>query len=418
MSCCAAMTLTSPPRHVPAAPLVTADFAWLVAAHFIQALAWSAMLLFPVYLAHLGASRVEIGAVMGAAPVGGLLLRPLVGWSLDAWGRKKTLAVGTVVTAASMFSIYAIEDIGPVAWAMRFVFGMGVGTLFTGYFVLCADVVPEARRTEGIALFGISGLLPLLVNPFAAQIGIAAADLRWFLPLTGLSVLLSLLALARVREPVKSTTLAGTLTPTGHGRVGLREVLGALTEPRLRSVWLITLVFASLIMLFASFATVAAGARGLARPSDFWLTYAAGAICVRLLGARLPDRLGVHNMVAPALAVLVVGALLMAGAQTTRGLQIAGLLAGLGHGFGFPVLASLVTARSTERVRGSALAMFTALWDVSLLVVPPLLGAVADAAGDAVMFALAAVLAIGGLLIWTLLEHRWGARPGRRGPMG
>ena len=38
-------------------PLLTRNFGFLVTAHFIQAMGWSSMLLFPLYLAHVGASR-------------------------------------------------------------------------------------------------------------------------------------------------------------------------------------------------------------------------------------------------------------------------------------------------------------------------------------------------------------------------
>ncbi len=387
----------------PPAPLFTRAFGLLVTAHFIQAVGWASMLLFPLYLAHLGASRSQIGAVMGAAAIGGLVLRPLIGWSLDRWGRKPTLTVGTLISGAAMVGIAGIDSIGPAAYAVRVVFGIGTAALFTGYFTFCTDIVPAARRTEGIALFGISGLLPLLVNPAAERFGVNAVDLAWFLPILGLVMITSLLALRPIKEPV---------THASHAPPGPAEVLRALRRRSLWPVWLATCIFAGLVMLFGTFATVVAKDRGIEWPATYWLTYAGGSVCVRLLGARIPDRLGTANMVAPSLAMCVVGALALAGVHDLDTLAVAGLLGGIGHGYAFPVLTSQVAERTPEAVRGSALAMFTALWDVAFLLVPPAFGAVADRHGDGYMFSAAALLGTVSMVGWLAAEHRWGRKGG------
>lgn len=385
-----------PPR------LLTRDFNLLVAAHLLQALGWSTMLLLPLYLSFLGGSRATIGVVVASAAVGGLLLRPAVGWSLDRWGRKPTLVVGTIVMVIAMVGMALVTSVGPLIIGLRVLFGAGTGALFTGYFTLATDLIPASRRTEGIALFGISGLVPLAVNPLAEQLGVSGADIRWFLPAMGGLLLLSLIPLAMVRE---GTTHRST-TP-----LSLRYVLAELRRPVLWPVWVATMVFASLVVLFMSFASVTAQSRGIGSPASFWWTYAVGAIAVRLFGARLPDRLGPHNLVIPALGIEVAGALLLASAHDATLFQLAGLLGGFGHGIGFPVLTSQVATRVPDSVRGSAMAMFTGLWDVSFLAAPPILGLAADRWGDAAMFSGSATLALIALTLWVIVEHRLGREP-------
>ena len=78
------------------------------------------------------------------------------------------------------------------------VHGVVEASLFAGYFTYAADIVPESRRTEGIALFGVSGMLPVSLGPligdwilaradypqlFAVSIGFAALSLLISLPL-------------------------------------------------------------------------------------------------------------------------------------------------------------------------------------------------------------------------------------------
>ena len=371
----------------------------LVVAHTLASLGFASMILLPLYLDHLGALRAEIGALMAAASIGGLLSRPLVGAALDAWGRKPTLTVGTLFAVAAMGLVWLVVDVGATAWGMRILFGVGEGAMFSAYFTFVADVVPDERRTEGIALFGVSGLVPLAVSPLAALSGVDAADLRWFLPAAGLVVLSSLLFLALIPEPggkIERSTLS----------VG--AALRALRARPLWSCWLGTIVFGGLVSLFMAFASVVAERRGISLPTGLWLLYAGGAASVRLVGARLPDRVGPANLFTPALACYIAAVMIATEASTDMGFLAAGLFAGLGHGYCFPVLTTQVVGRVPEAYRGSGLSLFTALFGVAALLINPTCGAVADRYGDAVMLWVASTAATGGLALWAVLEHYLG----------
>ena len=149
------------------ASLWTRPFCILTLSHLLGALGYASMLLLPLYLTHLGGTRAEVGLIMSSAHIAGLLTRPFVGWSLDRFGRKSSLIFGGVVTAVSLAMIHWVNAIDYSAYGVRILFGIGEGFIFTGYFALAADLIPQSRRTEGLALFGVAGLLPLLVNPIA-----------------------------------------------------------------------------------------------------------------------------------------------------------------------------------------------------------------------------------------------------------
>lgn len=390
--------MTAGPTPEPA--VVTGPFVRLWIAHFLQALGYSSMLLLPLYLDHLGASRAEIGAIMASASVGGLAGRPLIGWALDTIGRKPVLLLGTLVVVAGMALVGAVDRIGPLAYVMRLLVGLGTGTLFTGYFTLAADLVPEQRRAEGIALFGISGLTPLLVNPLSDVLGIDPPDLRWFLPAVGLVILASLAFLPGVPERPRDEN---------RERFTLAKALEALRHRSLWPAWAGTCVFAGLVAVFMSFATVAAEARGIAAPAMVWGTYAGGAVLVRLFGAKLPERLGLFRVGSVSLFLYAAGVWVAADAQTGAAFAVAGLLGGIGHGYCFPVITSQVVTRSPLALRGVAMASFTGLWEAARLVVAPGFGAIADAQGDAAMLRIAAVTGVAGLVVWGLLERGQGS---------
>ncbi len=371
------------------------DFGLLMGAHFLQALGFSSMLLLPLYLEHLGASRTEIGAVMATAAVSGLLARPLVGWSLDRVGRKPTLFTGTACLVSGVALVAAVDDLGPVVYVARLLVGVGTGALFTGYFTLASDLVPVSRRVEGLALFGVSGLAPLAVNPLVQELGVAAPGLRWVFPLIALLIAGSALFLWKVPEPESGPRLP----------LPLAKISRALAHRDLWSVWLATCVFSTLVAVFMAFATVTAAERGVERPALIWLAYAGGAIAVRVFGARLPERIGIANMIAPALGIYALASILVADGLFDRDFLFAGLLAGLGHGYGFPVLTGQVVERAPQALRGMALAAFTALWELTRLSLTPAFGWIGDLYGDPALFISAALLTAAGLAVWLGLEH-------------
>ncbi|MCB9523348.1 MAG: MFS transporter [Myxococcales bacterium] len=378
-------------------PLVTRAFGLLVAGHFLQAVGYSSMLLLPLYLAALGATRAQVGGAMAVASIGGLVLRPPAGWAIDAVGRRPTVVAGTLSLAVGSALLVGVTSIGPLLWASRLLVGVGAGTLFTVYFAFAADVIPASRRTEGIALFGVSGLAPLAVNPLVGDLNIAPLEIRWIYPVIAGLVLLSMWPALRVPEPDRPTDGAGPPPAS---------VLATLGARPLWSVWAATTTFSGMVALFMAFATVAAADRGVPDAARLWYGYAGAAVAVRLVGAGLPDRVGPVNMVTPALAAYVAAALLIAQVDGPGPLLLAGVLAGVGHGYCFPVLTAQVITRAPANRRGAAMAGFTALWEVTALALPPLFGLWADRHDDATMFATAAVMAVLGLVAWVLLEHR------------
>src|SRR5512141_1261100 len=56
----------------------------------------------PIYAKQLGATALDIGGVMSIFAIIITILRPLVGWGIDRWGRKVFLAAAFVFYALSM----------------------------------------------------------------------------------------------------------------------------------------------------------------------------------------------------------------------------------------------------------------------------------------------------------------------------
>ena len=106
---------------------------------------------------------------------------------------------------------------------------------------------------------------------------------------------------------------------------------------------------------------------------------------------------------------LYAGAFLVAAeASTPLAFHLAGGMAGLAHGWCFPVLVSQVVTRMPDRLRGTGLAFFTALWAITQLTLTPVFGWIADTTSDGLMFTAGALLGTLVLAAWAVFEHRWG----------
>ena len=136
-----------------------------------------------------------------------------------------------------------------------------------------------------------------------------------------------------------------------------------------------------------------------------WVAYAASAIAVRLGGGALPDRFGNHNFIVPASAAYVGAAWCMADCGILGYGDSRGGLAGLGHGYCFPILVSSLMTRVPEAMRGRAMAGFTGLWDIASLVAAPAMGKGIDVYGDSLAFWAMGAVALFGVSGWALLEY-------------
>ena len=144
-------------------------------------------------------------------------------------------------------------------------------------------------------------------------------------------------------------------------------------------------------------------AAGIGEISSFFTPYAVTAVLLRVFLGWVPDRIGVKRALFPALGLLGLGLVGLAFATEAWHVALIGVVCGMGHGYVFPILSSLIVTRAPAEDRGAAVTLFTALFDVGILLGGPLLGGVADWMGHRAMFVVAAALTALGLAVFA----RW-----------
>ena len=379
--------------------LFTRTFVLVSIANFTAGMTWALFLHFPRFLADLGASDAQIGLIFGTMALSAIAIRPLLGTAMDRYGRRPVILVGNVLNTVFVLLYLTVGAIGPWIYAVRIGHGIGEAMLFSAYFTYAADVVPATRRTEGIAIFGVSGLLPIAVAGILGDfiLSVAGPDELFISAavFSGATLLLSFW-LPEVRPEAVH----------GRRRVGFWSVVA---RRELLSIWWMVGAFSVALAGYFVFIRRFVDDTGLGSVSLFFSTYIGVAVAERLFLGRLPDRVGRSRVLYPSMAFIAAGFFLLAGAGSWVAVAVAGALCGAGHGFAFPILAAMLVDRAPEEARGSAMAFFTALVDAGTLIGGPALGAIVDASGWGTMFTVSGVALILATLAYAPLDG-WATR--------
>ena len=139
---------------------------------------------------------------------------------------------------------------------------------------------------------------------------------------------------------------------------------------------------------------------------SFFTAYTIAAVALRLFFGWVPDRVGARRVLIPSMLIGGAGVATLAIATHDIHIIVAGVLAGVGHGYAFPIASSLVVERAPARERGMALAAFTALFDLGLLFGAPILGFTLEQSGYTTMYLLAASVVTGGAIAFAVWDRK------------
>jgi len=367
----------------------------LFTAHLLFGLSFWPYVLLPVFLQGLGADLAQVGIVMGSASLSGILVRPWIGSTLDRVGRRRCLLSGGFIFLTANLSYLWISRIGWGIYAVRLLHGAGMGILMATFFTLAADLSPASRRTEGIALFGVSGHL-------AGALGVLLGE--QILRLEGYGTLFKVCAGLAGLSILVSFTIQ---EPSGQGEAPPTEgfLKTALKRP-IRIPLAATFAFAVGMTSYMVFLKPFALSIGLSSISYFFLAYSLTAVAVRLIGANWPERFGFKRILYPSQLSLALGIVLIYLRPSLGGFVLSGLLCGIGHGFIFPILSVLVISREHEARRGSLMTLFTLLYDLGLFVGAPMLGLIAKRFGYPSMFVAAASVVLTSWVLFVFLDEK------------
>lgn len=383
------------PRYVE--PLWTRAFLLAWVANFLHTTGFHVYLHLPGWVDGRGAGEILIGVVIAAMSVAAIASRPMIGRIMDTRGRRLVMIVGGVLHVLAPMLYLLVDGLPDDSWGavigVRLVHGVAQAAMFSVLFTIAADMIPASRRAEGIALFGISGMIPIAVGGLLGDAVIVDGDYRSLFWITSACAGLGLLCSLGLPE-------------TRRGGPS-RSFFAAALAPELRPLWFVGTAFAmGLAAYFVFLKTYLIEAPELGTMGMFFTTYAIAAVLLRVLFGWVPQRYGMVRVLIPSMLLGASGLWLLAVADSPAYLILAAVSCGIGHGFAFPIVSALVVTRARPEERGSAIALFTALFDLGLLLGGPSFGIAVKLAGYRWTFALAGALVVLATAIFVVWDRR------------
>ena len=376
------------------AGLASPAFVILVTATFAVFAAVGAIIpVLPRYVTGpLGGGGAGVGLVVGAFFVAALCSRPFAGRLGDERGRRLVIAGGAAVMAVSVAAFPLAPNVAALA-LLRLVQGAGEAAFYVGVASAVTDLVPAARRGEAVSYFSAALYAGLALGPLMGEAVLSHGSYGW----------------------VWATAAALAALAAGAGLV-LREAdrpwpAGASARARLlhpaaivpgSAFGLATFGYAA----FAAFMPLYARTLGLSGSGAVFGCYAGLTLAGRVLGARLPDRLGAARTARAGMVLMAVGMAVLGTWRSPAGLWTGTVVFAAGNAFLFPALLSLTLAVAPERERGAVVGTVIAFFDIGQGAGALLLGPLAAAAGYPVLFLTGAAGAAAGLVVLSTYLRR------------
>jgi MFS family permease len=349
---------------------------------FVETMLYSALVpLLPGYAREFGLSKTAAGLLVGAYAAGAVLGALPGGIAAARYGPRRAMLFGLAIMGVASLAFGFAGD----AWTLglaRLAQGLGGSLAWAGALTWLIAGTPRERRGEMLGTAIGSAIFGALLGPAVGALAHHVGPRPVFVGLAGLAVVLGGWAL---RLPPADAE------PPRRG-----AVVRAIREPQvLGALWLMTipaLVF-GVVGVLAPLALDEAG-WSAAAIAVAWIVSAAIEMVIAPLIGRVSDRRGrllpLRISLAGAVTVLVAFSIADRPAAVVPVLILSGVTFGA---FWAPAMALLSDA--AERIglaQGLAFGLMNAAWGAGNAIGPSVGGALADAGGDALPYALAALL--------------------------
>ncbi len=371
--------------------MVTGRFLVVTLATFAYFLGLGALLpTLPRYVSDvLQGGGLQVGLVVGSFAVSAAVVRPWAGRFGDRYGRRVLLSGGALLVGLTTLAYTQVEAIGLLV-ALRLLTGIGEAAVFVGAATATQDMAPAHRRGEAASYFSVALYSGLALGPALGEhLAKTAGYHRVWLVAGGASLVAALLGLGTPHQPRPDIPRPTRLLHRAALGPGLVLMLGLIPFTG-----------------FAAFLAIYGPSIGLHDTGPVFFAYAGMVLAIRLVGAKLPDRLGWARASTLALGSVTFGGLIIAVWASVAAVWVGAAALALGMSLLYPALFSAALDGVPDHERSQAVGTFSLFFDLSQGVGAPLLGLVVALSSERGAFAVSALIASGGFLAQRHLRQR------------
>ena len=356
----------------------------------------------PLYIDDVGASKQEIGLVMGSFAIGLLLSRPMLGRLADERGRKITLLIGTIVAAIAPFGYLATQSLGLLI-LVRIFHGISVAAFTTGYSALVADFAPAETRGEIIGYMTLATPLGLAIGPALGGYLEATSGYGILFLLSAELGFVALLGILQVTNPPVQTH-EQTEGEDVYDGLRLRNFWQILGSPRVRVPTIVMLLVGLSVGAVHTFVSLFLKSTEVDFNGGLFFTAAAiSSFSIRVFAGKASDRFGRGLFITFGIFCYVLALILLWQAYSPMVFLLAAIAEGAGGGTLISMMITMMADRSLPQERGKIFAICIAGLDLGIAIAAPILGIIAELVGYRDMFGYGA--AITSLALILFLTH-------------
>ncbi len=299
----------------------------------------------PLYLSgvlHVEESR--IGIVLSSYVIALFFVRPFSGYLVDNTPRKLLYLISTICFIATFLGYYFAATVLFFV-VLRFVHGIFWAVASVSANTVAIDVIPSARRSEGIGYFGVNSNVAMAIAPF---IGVHIYKSYGFSALVTAALTLGVLAIltiALIHPPEREKSVEACKQPMSFDRFILVNALPIL--------------FNQLFLAFGwgalmAYAVLYGEHLGIKNPGYFFLFLAGGVVFSRLFSGRMVDRGYMHRVAVISLLIISPGFFFFSAIHSFAAFNASALVMGVGFGLILPALQTIYVNMTTAARRGTA----------------------------------------------------------------
>jgi MFS family permease len=373
--------------------LFTREFLILLATGTSLMLGSGAILaILPVFVVdELGGTELTAGIVMGSAAVPALLSRAWLGRMSDRRGAQRLVSLGGAGTALGMALLIALPSVVGAVLA-RLVMGAGGAAFFIGSTVRAMELAPEDRRSQAAAFNLVAVHIGMGLGPMGGEwvLGWSGFGAVWW-TIVVLSFVSAALSLGLSHRPGDPTAEPSPLIHRASILPGIITLCGIFGFNG-----------------FIVFAALYSDSIGMNSVGPVFLVSSGTLIVTRAVFGRVPDILGPVRVASCALVLTILATVLLAVWASPLGFFVGAGLVALGLSLQSPSLMVVAVDGVSDRERGSAMATYTAFFDLANALVGPVMGLLVTWSGYRLAFLVAAgVAGLALVLTRVLLAQRW-----------
>ncbi len=347
-----------------------------------------------------GASTSTAGLVSSIFIIGSLIGRLGAGRVIGDIGTKKTLWLGLTFFLVTSVLYFFTFNLG-LLMTNRLLQGIAVGIASTATGTIIAQIVPAARKGEGIGYYSLSAILATAIGP---SIGIMLMNLEnGYSFIFTQNVIFSIVCI--IIYAIAKIEVVSPKASIKEEQKG--SFLTRFIEPRAIPISFIALLIGfsySGVMSFLSFYAEEINLTSTA--SYFFLVLAIVIILSRPFTGKLLDVRGANIVAYPCLAIFAIGMYVFSQASQGWMLLLAAAFIGLGYG-NFNSIAQTVAVKVTPPHRfGLATSTYFILYDLGLGVGPYILGFIVPHTGYSTVFLANVVIILISIPLYFLLHGR------------